>query len=95
MQNFTTENTPGAPRIEFPCRYPVKVMGVAHAHFHIEVLEVFRQHASGIADEHVSTRPSAKGNFVALTIEIEATGTEQLTNLFADLKKLEAVKLVL
>ncbi|MDO8909582.1 MAG: DUF493 domain-containing protein [Pseudohongiella sp.] len=95
MQNFTTENTPNAPRIEFPCRYPVKVMGEAHEHFHIEVLAVFRQHASDVKDEHVTARPSAKGNFVALTIEIEATGVEQLENLFADLKKLAAVKLVL
>lgn len=95
MQNFTTENTPGAPRIEFPCRYPVKVMGEAHEHFHIEVLAVFRQHAPDVADEHVTVRPSAKGNFVAITVEIEATGLEQLANLFADLKKLAAVKLVL
>lgn len=95
MQNITTENTPDAPRIEFPCKYPVKVMGEAHAHFHMEVLEVFRQHVPGVADEHVVARPSAKGNFVALTIEIEATGTEQLMRLFEDLKKLAAVKLVL
>jgi uncharacterized protein len=95
MQNFTTENTPNAPRIEFPCRYPVKVMGEAHEHFHIEVLAVFRQHAPEVTDKNLSMRPSAKGNFVALTIEIEATGVEQLSNLFADLKKLAAVKLVL
>ncbi|MBU2099479.1 MAG: DUF493 domain-containing protein, partial [Gammaproteobacteria bacterium] len=38
MQNFTTENTPNAPRIEFPCKYPVKVMGEAHEHFYLEVL---------------------------------------------------------
>lgn len=95
MQNFTTENTPNAPRIEFPCRYPVKVMGEAHELFYIEVLAVFRQHAPEVTEEHVTMRPSAKGNFVALTIEIEATGVDQLANLFADLKKLAAVKLVL
>lgn len=95
MHNFTTENTPDAPRIEFPCRYPVKVMGEAHEHFYLEVLAIFRQHAPGVSDEHVSMRPSSKGSFIALTVEIEATGVEQLTNLFSDLKKLAAVKLVL
>jgi uncharacterized protein len=95
MQNLTTDNTPGAPRIEFPCQYPVKVMGEAHASFHTEVLAVFQRHAPGVTDEHMSIRPSAKGNYVALTIVIHATGKEQLDVLFTDLKRLSAVKLVL
>ncbi|MBU2097626.1 MAG: DUF493 domain-containing protein, partial [Gammaproteobacteria bacterium] len=66
-----------------------------HEHFYLEVLAVFRQHAPEVADHHVTMRPSARGNFVALTVEIEATGLEQLSGLFADLKKLAAVKLVL
>jgi len=95
MQNFTTENTPDAPRIEFPCRYPVKVMGEAHATFHAEVRAVFERHAPGVEDEHISVRPSTKGNYVAITVVIEATGKEQLQVLFAELKTLAAVKLVL
>lgn len=95
MLNITTENTPGAPRIEFPCQYPVKVMGEAHATFHMEVLEVFQRHAPGVTDEHMTIRPSAKGNYVALTIVMHATGKEQLDVLFTDLKRLSAVKLVL
>jgi putative lipoic acid-binding regulatory protein len=48
-----------------------------------------------VQDEHVSVRPSTKGNYVAITIVIEATGKEQLEFLFAELKTLAAVKLVL
>lgn len=92
-------NTPAAeqeaPKITFPCRYPVKVMGEAVEDFEPQVLEVFRRHAPGVSEEHVVARPSAKGNYIALTITMEATGLEQLEQLFADLKSLPAVRLVL
>lgn len=84
-----------APRIEFPCRYPVKVMGESHELFVTEVIAVFQQHAPEVTDDHVVARPSAKGNYMALTVTIQATGIEQLEVLFSDLKKLSAVKLVL
>jgi len=90
--NVTTDNP---PRIEFPCRYPVKVMGDATAEFRGQVLEIFQRHAPGVSEEHVTARPSTKGNYLALTVVIDATGLKQLENLFADLKTLAAVKLVL
>lgn len=90
--NVTTDNP---PRIEFPCRYPVKVMGDATAEFRAQVLEIFQRHAPGVSGEDVTARPSTKGNYLALTIVIDATGVDQLENLFAELKTLAAVKLVL
>ncbi|HLT64533.1 MAG TPA: DUF493 domain-containing protein [Pseudohongiella sp.] len=95
MLNITTDNYPDAPRIEFPCDYPVKVMGEAHADFHAEVLEVFHRHAPGITEERISIRSSAGGKYSAITVVIYATGKEQLEVLFADLKRLTAVRLVL
>lgn len=84
-----------APKITFPCRYPVKVMGEAADGFERQVLEIFQRHAPQTSEEHLVARPSAKGNYLALTITIEATGLEQLESLFADLKTLPAVRLVL
>lgn len=84
-----------APRIEFPCQYPIKVMGDASDVFHQEVLAVVQRHAPATSAEHITAKPSAKGNYVALTIVIEATGVEQLQVLFADLKGLTAVRMVL
>lgn len=89
----TTDQEP--PKIAFPCRYPVKVMGEASDDFERQVLEIFQRHAPEVGEGHMVARPSAKGNYVALTITIEATGIEQLELLFADLKTLSAVKLVL
>ncbi len=91
----TSDNEPAAPVIEFPCQYPVKVMGHATESFHLEIVDVFRRHAPGVTDEDVSVRESAQGNYLAVTVTIEATGTTQLTALFADLKAVDGVKLVL
>ncbi len=88
-------STPEMPRIEFPCAYPIKVMGLATPDFEVEVISLVKRHAPEIGNEHVSVRPSSNGNYLAITIVIEATGIEQLTVMFADLKAHASVKMVL
>ncbi|MDX1492013.1 MAG: DUF493 domain-containing protein [Pseudohongiellaceae bacterium] len=83
------------PVIEFPCSYPIKVMGFATPNFTEEIVAVVNKHAPGVCDEHVSVKPSAKGNYVSITIVIEATGEEQLTIMFKELKTNASVKMVL
>ncbi|MDT8427324.1 MAG: DUF493 domain-containing protein [Pseudomonadales bacterium] len=84
-----------APKIQFPCAYPVKVMGLAEPGFAAEVIAIFQRHAPECNDSKVSSRLSAKGNYMALTITIEASGQEQLQKLFSDLKTMPSVKMVL
>lgn len=83
------------PKIEFPCSYPIKVMGLASEDFQQDILMLVRRHAPEVREEHLSVRPSNNGNYLALTIVIEATGIEQLTVLFEDLKTHASVKMVL
>ncbi len=84
-----------APKIEFPCAYPVKVLGRAHDEFEAVILEVVRRHAPGFDSETVSLRGSRKGRFLALTVTITATGPEQLDALHRDLLDTGMVQMVL
>lgn len=84
-----------APKIDFPCAYPIKVMGLASPQFEQEVLALMQKHAPEVGDEHMRVRPSNNGNYLALTITIEATGIEQLSLIFEDLRTHTSVKLVL
>ncbi len=84
-----------APRIEFPCSYPIKIMGLASEDFVSGVVSICRQHADNIRDEDVTVRASSKGNYTAVTVVIQATGPEQLQSLFQDLKASGKVKMVL
>lgn len=84
-----------APEIEFPCDYPIKVMGQATESFRTEVLAVVHRHCNEVQEERISVRASSKGNYLSLTVVIEATGEEQLQRLFADLKNTAGIKMVL
>ena len=86
---------PEPPKIEFPCEYPIKILGRQSIDFRDVVLEVMVKHAGDIPDHHVSERPSGKGNFVAITVIITATGKEQLEAIFEDLKATGQVQMVL
>lgn len=83
------------PKIEFPCRYPIKVMGVAGDAFRSATIDIFEKHAGKIAETDITIRASNGGNYEALTITITAQGIEHLQAIFADLKEHPLVRLVL
>jgi len=84
-----------APKIEFPCLYPIKIIGVASVEFHEEVITVVERHAGKVPSDLVELQPSKKNTYVSVRITIAATGVDQLQNLFDELKTLESVKMVL
>ena len=84
------------PKIEFPCPdYPIKIMGEACEEYTVAVLAVMENHAPGFDRERVSIRESRHGRFHSVTVFIEATGVDQLQNIFEDLKKLPQTRMVL
>lgn len=83
------------PKISFPCRYPVKVMGVAGEAFRSATITVFEKHAGVITETDISIRASNGGNYEAMTVTITATGVEHLEAIFADLKTHPLVRMVL
>ena len=84
-----------APKIEFPCPYPIKVIGVASLGFQAEVVTVVEKHAGKISPELIELQISKKNTYVSVRLTIAATGIDQLQNLFDELKTLESVKMVL
>ncbi|MEX2130347.1 MAG: DUF493 domain-containing protein [Pseudohongiellaceae bacterium] len=95
MQIKTINIDQEPPRIEFPCAYPIKVMGFARESFRADVLAVIERHSGGITEERITVRASSNGTYLSVTVTIEATGEEQLQKIFADLKNTDSVKMVL
>lgn len=83
------------PRIEFPCDYPIKVIGEVSDDGISEIVAIVRQHAPEVTPDQVSTRDSRNGNFRSVRVTIVATGEEQLRALHEDLIALPNVRLVL
>ncbi len=83
------------PKIEFPCDYPVKILGRNVENFRALMTEVIERHAPGFDQDTISLRDSRKGTFVSLTVTIVATGPEQLEALHQDLRATGLVQMVL
>lgn len=95
---MTTDTPPEeleAPKIEFPCLYPIKIIGVASTDFQAHAIQVVEMHAGKIDPDLIELNPSKGHNYVSIRVTIAATGVEQLGNIFEDLKKLPDTKMVL
>ena len=90
---MVTEQEP--PKIEFPCDYPIKVLGEADSRFNEHVLLVMDKYAPGFDRSNISVRDSSKGRWQSVTVNIIATGKPQLDDIFAALKTSASVKMVL
>lgn len=86
---------PEAPKITFPCEYPIKVVGDVRPDFHDEVYDVVMKHDPTMTTDKVSQRTSRQGNFISISFMLQAESKTQLENLFADLKQIESVRMVL
>lgn len=84
-----------APKIEFPCRYPIKVIGDAGPQATSEVLAIIREHAPELTPDDVSTRPSRHGKYVSVRVTILAQSETHLRELHNDLVAHESVRMVL
>ncbi len=83
------------PTIEFPCDYPLRVLGVTQAMFVPEVLEVVAKHAAPVPESAVTLRPSRHGRYQSAGFRFRATGESQIRALYKDLMAHPAVKVVL
>jgi len=88
-----TEQEP--PQIEFPCEYPIKVLGAAHPELRDHVIQVMQTHAPGFDLGNLTIRDSSKGSWQSITVVITATGKPQLEVIFEELKTSARVKMVL
>ena len=86
---------PEPPKIEFPCDYPIKVMGRSTEDFQSIICAVFERHSPGFDQETIMVKSSNKGTFTSLTITITATGPDQLEALHQDLLGTGRVQMVI
>ena len=83
------------PKVIFPCDYPIKIIGENHSDFKSQVTTVLENFVPDFDQTLASTRISARGTWIALTVNIIATGKPQLDAIFHDLKACSRVRLVL
>jgi hypothetical protein len=80
---------------QFPCAFPIKVMGRTQEGFAQAILVVVNRHAPDFDPATLEMRASSAGKYLSLTCTINATSREQLDNLYRDLSSHPMVALVL
>jgi putative lipoic acid-binding regulatory protein len=81
--------------LEFPCSFPVKVMGRDQESFRRIAVEIVERHAGELVEDAVTESSSRKGNFLSITITIQAKSQDQLDKLYNDLSSHEEILVAL
>ena len=70
--------------IEFPCEFPIKMMGRDTPEFRTTVRVLIENHVGPVAEEAIRVNLSGKGNFVSVTVTVTATSQQQLDDIYRD-----------
>ena len=81
--------------LEFPCRFPIKAMGRRSDDFEMLVKDIVLKHAQFWPDEPILLAPSKAGNFVSVTVMVDAQSKEQLDAIYQDLTDCDQVLMAL
>jgi len=77
--------------IEFPCEFPVKVMGAAIPEFHTAIERIVLANDEDFDSAKTTQNISKTGKYVSLTLTINAKNKAQLDALYKDLTDHELV----
>lgn len=80
---------------EFPCDFPIKVMGATREGFAQAIVEIVSKHAPDFDAATVEMRPSRAGHYLSVTCVIRATSRPQLDALYRELTSHPWVNIVL
>lgn len=73
------------PLAEYPCDFPIKILGHTRAGFAQAMLEIVRRHAPDFDSSSMEMKSSRRGKYLSLTCVIRATSREQLDRLYREL----------
>ena len=73
------------PLADYPCHFPIKILGHTRAGFAQAMLEIVRRHAPDFDGSSMEMKSSKRGKYLSLTCVIRATSREQLDRLYREL----------
>lgn len=71
--------------LEYPCDFPIKVLGSTQAGFAQAVLDIVRRHAPEFDGASMEMKTSKRGRYLSVTCVIRATSRDQLDSLYREL----------
>jgi uncharacterized protein len=93
--SFSQPIPPEQSLIEYPSRFPIKIMGANVDGFVNAVVSITRRFDESFDAATVELRPSKGGRYLGVTVTINATSRAQLDELYRTLSSHPMVKVVL
>ena len=84
-----------ATLLEFPCSFPIKMMGRDTPAFRQVARELVEKHTGPIDDAAIQSSLSRNGRFVSVTITVSASSQQQLDDIYRDVSAHEDVLMAL
>ena len=94
IRDLSTETHPES-LIQYPCDFPIKVMGACVEGFAEAMTDLVQQFDPGFQPATIEKRTSKAGNYLSLTLTIRATSRAQLDNVYLALTAHPMVKVAL
>ena len=79
----------------FPCQFPIKILGLKSKGFDSTVLEIVGRHATDIKPASINNRLSKGGKYISITVTITARSQNQLDNIYQELSDCQEVLMAL
>ncbi len=70
--------------LEFPCDFPIKIMGRESAEFLALARELVEKHTGPLVDEAIVSSLSRNGAFVSVTVTVVAQSQQQLDDIYRE-----------
>lgn len=90
MTNIEPHTTP--PLIDFPCDFPIKVMGETQDGFAQTIIEIIQTIAPTFNASKVEMRASSGGKYISLTCTVYVTSQAQLDDIYRSISAHPLVK---
>ena len=71
--------------IEYPCDFPLKILGHTQAGFAQAILDIVKRHAPDFDGATLEMKSSKHGKYLSITCTINATSRAQLDALYGEL----------
>jgi hypothetical protein len=81
--------------LEFPCNFPIKIMGRDTPEFHVTARELVEKHTGPLDDSAIQSAVSRKGSFVSITVTVTAQSQQQLDDIYREVTDNEDVLMAL
>ena len=92
---MSTQKPSSGTLIEFPCMFPIKVMGEVHDQFTSTVIKIIKQNNKSFDPSTIEMKGSSEGRYISLTCFVYVTSKPELDDIYRSLSTHPMIKVVL